>query len=137
MIAGEHEQRSLFERRQQGPGAIELSALGPTAVLSGFYLLTSVCSAFLSNSATAVLMTPLAFGVSTGLGIDVRPLLMAIAFGASASFATPIGYHTNTIVMGPGGYTFADYLRFGLPLNVLMWIVATILIPIFWPLHPG
>ncbi|MDP6461891.1 MAG: anion permease, partial [Gemmatimonadota bacterium] len=75
-----------------------------------------------------------AFGVAEALGADPRPFLLAIAFGASASFATPIGYQTNTIVMGPGGYTFADYIRFGLPLNLLLWVAATILIPVFWPL---
>ena len=107
---------------------------GPIAVLSGFYILTSVFSAFLSNNATAVLMAPLAFGVAQAMAVDVRPFLIAIAFGASASFATPVGYQTNTIVMGPGGYTFGDYFRFGAPLNILLWIAATFLIPVFWPL---
>lgn len=111
-----------------------LGGLGPTAVLSGFYLLTSVLSSFLSNNAAALLMSPLALGVATALGVDVRPFLLAIAFGASASFATPVGYQTNLIVMGPGGYTFGDYFRFGLPLNILLWIAATFLIPVFWPL---
>ena len=111
-----------------------LSDVGPVAVLSGFYLLTSVFSSFLSNNATAVLMAPIAVGVASALGVDTRPFLLAIAFGASASFATPVGYQTNLIVMGPGGYTFGDYFRFGLPLNIILWIAATILIPVFYPL---
>ncbi len=68
------------------------------------------------------------------LGVHAEPLLMAICFGASASFATPIGYATNTIVMGPGGYTFMDYVKIGLPLNIITWLLATLLIPVFWPL---
>ncbi|GJM45275.1 MAG: membrane protein [Gemmatimonadota bacterium] len=110
-----------------------LGGLGPAAVLSGFYLITSVLSSFLSNNATALLMSPLAVGVAAALGVDTRPFLIAIAFGASASFATPVGYQTNLIVMGPGGYTFGDYLRFGLPLNILLWIAASFLIPLFYP----
>ncbi|HMB69439.1 MAG TPA: SLC13 family permease [bacterium] len=111
-----------------------LGSFGPLAVLSGFYGLTSLLSSFLSNNATAVLMAPLAFGVASALGVSPEPFLIAIAFGASASFATPVGYQTNMIVMGPGGYTFGDYLRFGLPLNLLLWAAATFLIPLFWPL---
>ncbi len=111
-----------------------LGDFGPVVVLSAFYLLTGILSSFLSNNATAVLMAPLALGVAATLNVDARPFLLAIAFGASASFATPVGYQTNTIVMGPGGYTYGDYLRFGLPLNILLWIAATILIPIFYPL---
>ena len=61
---------------------------------------------------------------------------MTVAFAASASFATPIGYQTNTIVVGPGGYRFADYLRFGLPLNLILWVTAVIMIPLLWPLSP-
>jgi di/tricarboxylate transporter len=71
--------------------------------------------------------------IAAQLGIDPKPVLVAIAFGGSASFASPIGYQTNTMVMGPGGYFFRDYLRFGLPLNVLMWLTATCFIPVFWP----
>jgi di/tricarboxylate transporter len=111
-----------------------LGHLGPVAVLSGFYAVTSVLSSFLSNNATALLMSPIALDVADALGVDARPFLLAIAFGASASFATPVGYQTNLIVMGPGGYTFGDYFRFGLPLNVLLWIAASVLIPLFWPL---
>jgi di/tricarboxylate transporter len=111
-----------------------LHGLGPLAVLSAFYFLTSLFSSFLSNNATAVLMAPLAFSVSGALGVNVEPFLIAIAFGASASFATPVGYQTNTIVMGPGGYTFGDYFRFGLPLNLLMWGAFTLLVRVFWPL---
>jgi di/tricarboxylate transporter len=111
-----------------------LGSMGPVAVLSGFYALTSLLSSFLSNNATAVLMAPLAFGVASALGVAPEPFLIAIAFGASASFATPIGYQTNMIVMGAGGYTFGDYIRFGLPLNLLLWAAATFLIPMFWPL---
>jgi len=110
-----------------------LGSLGPVAVMSGFYLVTSVLTALLSNNATAVLMTPLALHAAGTLGVDPRPFLLAVTFGASACFVTPIGYQTNLIVMGPGGYTFGDYFRFGLPLNVMLWIVATILIPVFWP----
>jgi di/tricarboxylate transporter len=109
----------------------------PRLIISAFYLLTVVLTALLSNSATAVLLTPIALSLSAGLGIDPKPLLVAVAFGASADFATPIGYQTNTIVFGPGGYQFRDYLKIGLPLEVIMWALASILIPVFWPLRPG
>ncbi len=106
----------------------------PRLFLSLFYLLTSVLTELISNNAVAVLLTPIALQLAITLGIDPKPLLMAIAFGASASFMTPMGYQTNAIVMGPGGYTFKDYLKFGVPLNLLMWGVATIFIPLIWPL---
>lgn len=106
----------------------------PWIFLSLFYLLTSLLTELISNNAVAVLLTPVALQLAVSLGIDAKPLLVAIAFGASASFMTPMGYQTNAIVMGPGGYTFKDYLRFGLPLNLLMWLLATLLIPVFWPL---
>ena len=107
---------------------------GPLVMISVLYLLTSLLTEVLSNNAAAVLLTPIALGLAAPLGIDPKPLLVAVAFGASASFATPIGYQTNTLVMGPGGYRFGDYLRFGLPLNLIMWVAATMLIPIFWEL---
>jgi di/tricarboxylate transporter len=106
----------------------------PRLFLSIFYLLTSLLTEMISNNAVAVLLTPIALQLAVTLGIDPKPLLVAIAFGASASFMTPMGYQTNAIVMGPGGYNFRDYLKFGLPLNLLMWITATIMIPILWPL---
>ncbi|MBN1866553.1 SLC13 family permease [Candidatus Sumerlaeota bacterium] len=110
--------------------------MSPVFQLSAFYIVTSLLTEILSNNATAVLLTPLALGLSTELGVDPHPFLMAVALGSSASFMSPIGYQTNMIVMGPGGYTFGDYLRAGIPLNLLMWFLATLLIPIFWPFYP-
>jgi len=105
---------------------------GPIILIGSFYLLTSLLTELLSNNAAAVLLTPICLGVAASTGIDPKPLLIAVTFGASASFATPIGYQTNLMVMGPGGYLFRDYLRVGLPLNVVMCFVATALIPVFW-----
>jgi di/tricarboxylate transporter len=109
----------------------------PALLVSAFYVLTVVMTALLSNSATAVLLTPIALGLASSLGVDAKPFLIAVAFGASADFSTPIGYQTNTIVFGPGGYRFSDYLKIGLPLEFLMWALASVLIPIFWPFRPG
>jgi len=114
-----------------------LSTLGntdPRLFLSLFYLFTSLLTELISNNAVAVLLTPIALQLALSMGIDPKPLLMAIAFGASASFMTPMGYQTNAIVMGPGGYVFKDYLKIGTLLNLLMWMAATFLIPVFWPL---
>lgn len=106
---------------------------GIHALVGAVYLVTSLLTAVLSNNAAAVLLVPIALSVSEQVGIDAKPLLAAIAFGASASFATPIGYQTNMLVMGPGSYTFGDYLRLGGPLTVVTWLTATLLIPWFWP----
>ena len=86
-----------------------------------------------SNTATAALMVPVALGVATEIGMDPVPLMIAIIFGASACFATPISYQTNLMVLGPGGYTFRDFVRIGLPLNLVLWAFATIAIPLFFP----
>ena len=106
---------------------------GIFVLVGTIYLATSLFTEVLSNNAAAVLLVPIAMSIAQQLGIDAKPLLVAIAFGASASFATPIGYQTNTLVMGPGGYSFKDYLRIGVPLNILLWLTATALIPFFWP----
>lgn len=106
----------------------------PVIIISALYLLTAILTSFLSNTAAAVLLTPLAIDLGIAMNIEPQPLLMAVAFGASACFATPIGYQTNAIVMGPGGYTFGDYLRIGIPLTIILWIAATVLIPLFWPI---
>ena len=109
---------------------------GPLLMLSLIYLLTSILTEVLSNSAVAVLVTPIAIGVAQHLGVDPRAFVVAVMFAASASFATPIGYQTNTFVYNAGGYRFTDFMRVGIPLNLLLWAVATVTIPWFFPLTP-
>jgi di/tricarboxylate transporter len=107
---------------------------GPLVVLSCVYIFTSFITEIMSNNAAAILVTPLAIGLANQLGVDPRPFAVAVMFAASASFATPIGYQTNTFVYNAGGYKFTDFLKIGLPLNLLMWAAATFVIPMFWPL---
>lgn len=109
-------------------------AIPAWAVLGLLLTLTMLLSGIINNAATVVLMAPIAIGVAHGLNASVDPFLMAIAVGASASFLTPIGHQSNTLVMGPGGYQFTDYLRLGLPLSVLVAALGTLLILYFWPL---
>jgi di/tricarboxylate transporter len=105
----------------------------PAVVLSGFILLTSVSTQILSNNATAVLLIPIGISSALSLGVDPRPFIIAICYGASACYATPIGYQTNLMVFGPGGYRFTDYLKLGIPLNLMIWAIGSLFIPVFWP----
>lgn len=111
-----------------------VAPLGPWITLSLVIFAASVLTNFLSNNAVAALLVPLAVETAMLLQADPRPFLMGVTLGASACFATPIGYQTNTLVYGAGGYRFGDFLRLGLPLNLLHWVLATIFIPLFWPL---
>ena len=106
---------------------------GPVVTLSVMYFVAMVLTELISNNAVAVLLTPIAFEIAATMGVDARPFTVAVMFGASASFATPIGYQTNTYVFGAGGYRFMDFPRIGVLLNLILWITASVLIPIFWP----
>jgi di/tricarboxylate transporter len=109
------------------------SGLSPAYVLSGVILLTSISTHVLSNNATAILLLPIAISAAQGMGVDPKPFIIAVCFGASACFATPIGYQTNLLVYGPGGYRFSDYFKLGMPLNLLVWVMGSLFIPMIWP----
>lgn len=111
-----------------------MTTLPPFFVVLAVYLLSSVLTELVSNNAVAVVMTPVAIGLATAIGVDPRPLVVAVMIAASASFATPIGYQTNTLVYGPGGYKFGDFLRFGIPLNLTLAPIVSFVIPFIWPL---
>ena len=97
-------------------------------------MITSVLTELVSNNAVAVVITPIAISLAAALGVDPRPLVVAVMVAASASFATPIGYQTNTLVYGPGGYKFRDFLKVGIPLNLSMGLIVSAVIPYIWPL---
>ena len=115
--------------------AVELfdPALRPVVMVSLIYLVTMILTEMVSNAATAIIMTPIAISIAMQIGLDPKPFIFSVCFAASASFITPIGYQTNLMVYGPGGYKFSDYIKVGLPLAISLWIMATFLIPVLWP----
>jgi di/tricarboxylate transporter len=107
--------------------------LGPSFVLAGIMLLTSIGTHVLSNNATAVVILPVAIAAALALGVNPKPFIVGVCFGASACYATPIGYQTNLMVYGPGRYRFGDYLKMGIPLNILVLVLGAVFIPAIWP----
>lgn len=113
-----------------------IGGYGPLAVLAGLFALTAVLAQFMPNPVIAVLIAPIALNAAGAYGITPYAFVMAVALAASASFLTPIAHPANILVMGPGGYRFSDYVKAGLPILLLLWIAAVVLIPIFWPFIP-
>jgi di/tricarboxylate transporter len=111
-----------------------MEGLSPFLMILAVYLLGVILTEFLSNNAVAVIYTPIAIELAHSLGVDPRPFVVAVMFSATLAFATPIGYQTNMMVYGPGGYRFTDFTRIGVPLNILLALVASLAIPLIWPL---
>ena len=131
--------------RLEATGAIEaavawiapaLGGLPPLVALAAVYALTSVPTELVTNNAAAVILTPVAIGLAASLGLDPRGFVVAVMLGASASFATPIGYQTNTLVYGAGDYRFTDFLRIGVPMNVVLGLASILATAVFFPLEP-
>jgi di/tricarboxylate transporter len=113
-----------------------MDGLSPFAMILAVYLLGLILTEFLSNNAVAVIYTPIAIQLAHSLGVDPRPFVVAVMFSATLAFGTPIGYQTNMMVYGPGGYKFLDFTKIGVPLNIITWLVCSALIPLIWPLYP-
>ena len=105
----------------------------PYILLGLIYLITMILTEVSSNTATAIIMAPIVMAVTNQMGIDARPFIFAVCFAASASFVTPVGYQTNLMVYGPGGYKFSDFIKVGLPLSIIFWLSAILFIPKIWP----
>ncbi|MCA9055617.1 MAG: SLC13 family permease, partial [Planctomycetaceae bacterium] len=106
--------------------------LGPVGALAAIYLITSLVTELITNNAAAVLMFPFCLEIARQFGVDPRPMVIALTLAASASFMTPIGYQTNMMVYGPGGYRFSDFLRIGAPLHAILVVIAVVLVPRIW-----
>ncbi|NWG71316.1 MAG: SLC13 family permease [Parvularculaceae bacterium] len=118
-----------------GSAAPHLMQVPPIVALAAVYVFSLVLTEFLTNNAVAIVVTPVAIELARQLGVDPRPFVVAVMFSASLAFATPIGYQTNTLVYSVGGYKFTDFLKLGVPLNILTAVMAILLIPVFWPLN--
>ena len=114
-----------------------LGPLGPWWVIGGLYLITAAGTMIIPTAALVVLMSPIVLSACADLGVAPQTAMMAVAMAASASFTSPISHPANILVMGPGGYRFADYIRLGLPLTIIVFITVMLLLPIFWPLIPA
>ncbi|MBU4317207.1 MAG: SLC13 family permease [Proteobacteria bacterium] len=111
---------------------VSLGGGSPWMVLSMLYLTTSVLTEMVTNNAAALILWPIAFAMANQMGVSWTPFAFAIMMGASASFATPIGYQCNMMVFGPGGYRFSDFLKIGIPMNLIAWVLMSIMIPLVW-----
>jgi len=112
-----------------------LSPLGPWWVIAGLYVITAIATMAIPTAALVVLMAPIVLSASINLGIHPQTAMMAVAIAASASFASPVSHPANILVMGPGGYRFSDYLKLGLPLSVIIFIITMYILPIIWPIE--
>jgi di/tricarboxylate transporter len=112
-----------------------LGELGPIMLMAGLFLLTSIFSQFISNTATTVLVAPIAMGAATNMGIAPYPLLMTVAIAASTAFSTPVASPVNTLVLGPGGYKFNDFVKLGVPLQLLVMVLTLLAVPMLFPLN--
>ncbi len=135
-----------ISKAMQSSGAAEAIArttidfsegFGPTGTLAALFLITAVFTEIITNNAAAALVFPIALAASQQLGVDPKPFFVTIAIAASASFSTPVGYQTNLIVQAIGNYKFTDYLKIGLPLNIIAFILSMLLIPYFWSFTPA
>jgi len=113
-----------------------LGDYGPFALMAGLFILTSVFSQFISNTATTVLIAPIAVAAAIALNISIYPILMTVAIAASTAFATPVASPVNTLVLGPGGYKFNDFVKIGVPLQILAMIITLLTVPLLFPLTP-
>jgi len=111
-----------------------LGDYGPFALMAGLFVLTSIFSQFISNTATTVLVAPIAVAAAAALDVSVYPILMTVAIAASTAFATPVASPVNTLVLGPGGYKFIDYVKMGVPLQIIVMIITLLAVPVLFPL---
>ena len=109
----------------------------PIVLCAVLYLISNVLTQFMSNTASAALLAPIGISIAQSIGADPKPVLMSIGIAASMAFATPMATPPNTLVLGPGGFSFNDYVKVGVPLCVITFIASVIIIPIFWPFFPG